>query len=192
MAQPNVREKLIEAGLEILFRAGFNGSAVQDVTELAGVPKGSFYNHFESKEALALAVLERYWSNTSQRRAILRDESLPPLERLRRYFDVTIEVIARRGYDRGCFIGNTSLELADHRPVVRDRLASVWAGWTAEFEQCIRQAQDAGAVRRDLDASALAMFLLSAWEGAIMRAKVDKTRAAFDQFMKVTFSTLLS
>ncbi|HWW83626.1 MAG TPA: TetR family transcriptional regulator C-terminal domain-containing protein, partial [Vicinamibacterales bacterium] len=190
--QANVREKLIEAGLEMLYRAGFNGSGVQDITDLAGVPKGSFYNHFESKEALALAALERHWTLGSQRRAVLYDESVEPVERLRRYFNLLGEVLAGRGYSRGCFLGNFSLELSDQSPAVRDRLSTLLAAWTAALEHCIRDAQQTGAVRHDLDAHVLATFLLSAWEGAVLRAKVDKQGMALDQFMTVTFSTILS
>ena len=60
MSKPNVREQLIEAGLKTLLGQGFNGSGVQDVADAARVPKGSFYNHFESKEAFAAEALERY------------------------------------------------------------------------------------------------------------------------------------
>lgn len=192
MPQPSVRERLIEAGVEMLFRAGFNGSGVQDITDLAGVPKGSFYNHFESKEALALTALERYWTRGSRRRAILYDESLAPLERLRRYFNLLGESFAAGGYARGCFFGNFSLELSDQSPAVRDRLSTMFSAWTAALEHCIRDAQETGAIRRDLDAGMLASFLVSAWEGAVLRAKVDKDGQAVEQFMTMTFSTILS
>jgi len=59
MPRPNVREKIIDAGLKVLIEKGFNGCGVQDITAAAGVPKGSFYNHFESKEALGGEVVER-------------------------------------------------------------------------------------------------------------------------------------
>lgn len=192
MPQASVRERLIEAGVEMLYRAGFNGSGVQDITDLAGVPKGSFYNHFESKEALALAALERHWTQGSQRRAILYDESVAPLERLRRYFNLLGEALAARGYARGCFFGNFSLELADQSPAVRDRLSTVFSAWTAAVEHCIRDGQETGAIRRDLDADVLASFLVSAWEGAVLRAKVDKDGKALEQFMTMTFSKILS
>ena len=87
MAKPNVRERLLDAGVETFHRRGFNGCGVQEITEAAGVPKGSFYNHFASKEALGAAVLDRYWqqrADTTLR--ILEDGDVRPTERLRRYF----------------------------------------------------------------------------------------------------------
>jgi TetR/AcrR family transcriptional repressor of nem operon len=87
MAKPNVRERLLDAGVEAFHRRGFNGCGVQEITEAAGVPKGSFYNHFASKEALGAAVLDRYWQqrgDTTLR--ILEDRDVRPRERLWRYF----------------------------------------------------------------------------------------------------------
>src|SRR5579872_5044139 len=86
MTRPNVREKLLDAGLKVLIEKGYNGSGVQDITDAAGVPKGSFYNHFESKEALGAEVVERY-GRDNPRRATLADKSLPPMLRLRKHFE---------------------------------------------------------------------------------------------------------
>ena len=101
MPRANVREQLIEAGLQTLHLHGFNGSGVQDITDAAGVPKGSFYNHFESKEALALQALERFWQNGAGRRALLSDTSVEPVERLRRYFRALDRVMRARGREGG-------------------------------------------------------------------------------------------
>jgi TetR/AcrR family transcriptional regulator, transcriptional repressor for nem operon len=86
MARPNTREDIVEAGLRCLVERGFNAVGVQDITDAAGVPKGSFYNHFESKEALGLEIVERYGANQT-RREILTDSTVPPLQRLRRHFE---------------------------------------------------------------------------------------------------------
>jgi len=79
MARPNVRERLLDAGVEIFHRCGFNGCGVQEITDAAGVPKGSFYNHFASKEALGAAVLDRYWQQcASATLGILEDSEVRP------------------------------------------------------------------------------------------------------------------
>ena len=88
--QPGLREQLLEAGLDTLHRKGFNATSVQDITDAAGAPKGSFYNHFESKEALAAEALRAYVEKGRARREILRDTKLPPLRRLRRYFEAMV------------------------------------------------------------------------------------------------------
>jgi AcrR family transcriptional regulator len=78
MARPNVRQKIVDAGLKILIERGFNGSGVQDITDAAGVPKGSFYNHFESKEALGAEVLKRYGLDNPRRPALADTSFAPP------------------------------------------------------------------------------------------------------------------
>jgi len=191
MPKPNVREQIVVAGVETLHRRGFNGCGVQDITDAAGVPKGSFYNHFESKEALGVAALDRYWQNAGDQLRTLNDETVPPLDRLRTYFESLATTMAGQGYTRGCLIGNFSIELADQSRLVRDRLTVILAAWTRAIESCIREAQRTGAVRSTLDAGALATVLLSAWQGTVMRVKVDKDHAAIRQFMAVVFTDIL-
>src|SRR5262249_32053140 len=80
MGRPGVRDRLLDAAMETLHRYGFNGSGVQDITNAAGVPKGSFYNHFESKVVLCAEALEHYWQQAkSSTLSILLDDSLRPL-----------------------------------------------------------------------------------------------------------------
>src|SRR5216683_4868591 len=123
MVKPNVRERLLDAGVETFHRRGFNGCGVQEITEAAGVPKGSFYNHFASKEALGAAVLDRYWqqrADTTLR--VLEDGDVRPTERLRRYFAAMAGNMAKRGYTGGCLIGNLGAELSDQSDLVGARL----------------------------------------------------------------------
>jgi len=193
MAKANVRERLLDAGLETLHRRGFNGCGVQEITEAAGVPKGSFYNHFESKEALGAAVLDRYWqqrADTSLR--ILDDAKVRPCERLRSYFAAMAAKMAKRGYTGGCLIGNLGAELSDQSKLVSDRLAAVFAGWTEAVETCIRDGQREGEIGADCDAAILASFLINAWEGAVLRAKVEKNGAFFEEFNQIVFGKLLA
>ena len=193
MIKPNVREKLLDAGVEIVHRCGFNGCGVQEITDAAGVPKGSFYNHFASKEALGAAVLDRYWQQrASATLGILEDSEVRPRERLRRHFAAMAANMAKRGYTGGCLIGNLGAELSDHSKLVCERLAAVFAGWTGAVETCIRQAQQQGGIRADCDAGVLAAFLINAWEGAVLRAKVDKNAVPFEEFDEVVFGKLLA
>jgi TetR/AcrR family transcriptional regulator, transcriptional repressor for nem operon len=192
MAKGNVRERLLDAGLETLHRRGFNGCGVQEITEAAGVPKGSFYNYFDSKEALGAAVLDRYWqqrADTSLR--ILDDAKVRPCERLRSYFAAMAARMAKRGYTGGCLIGNLGAELSDQSKLVSDHLAAVFAGWTEAVETCIRDGQREGEIGADRDAAILASFLINAWEGTVLRAKVEKNGAPFEAFNEIVFGKLL-
>ena len=192
MPRANVREQLIEAGLQTLHLHGFNGSGVQDITDAASVPKGSFYNHFESKEALALQALERFWQNGAGRRALLGDTSVEPVERLRRYFRGLADTIVHHNFQRGCLIGNFSTELSAESKEIRDRLAEIYAAWSRSIESCVREAEKAGRVQPRLPAAVVATFLVNAWEGAVLRSKVEQDKSPLDQFEHVVFASIFT
>src|SRR6266550_4218643 len=163
MPRPSVREELLSAGLETLHRRGFNATSVQDITDAAGAPKGSFYNHFESKEALAAEAVRRYREKGRVRLSILQDEKLPPLRRLRKYFESLNQAVVEAGFSAGCLLGNFGAELSTQSALVREQVRKAFAG-----------------------------FVVHAWEGAMVRAKVEKGREPLDLFLKVTFSKILA
>lgn len=192
MTRESTREKLLDAGLRVFYQQGFNGSGVQDITDAAGVPKGSFYNHFVSKEALGVAVVERYWQSNASRADVLHDASLPPLQRLRRHFELQTQIIEQNHFASGCLLGNFSAELADQSSPVRTGLSSTLGAWSAAIENCIREAQQHGDIQGDRDARELANFVLNAWEGSMLRAKVEKRAEPLEQFMDLVFARLLT
>ena len=191
MPRHNVREQIVEAGLKTLLEKGFNACGVRDITDAAGVPTGSFYNHFASKEALGAEIVERYARDNSRRKD-LRDTALPPLERLRRHFAGLNQMYADLDYARGCLLGNFSAELADHSPLIRERLAALSASWTGDIEDAVRDAQTDGSVSTKSNPADLAAFLLDAYEGALLRARVEKSGAPLDRFMTITFDRLFA
>jgi len=167
MPKPNHKETLLEAGLTAFHRHGYHATGVQEVVSLAGVPKGSFYNHFESKDALGLAALARYWEERAEIRALLRDTSVLGLNRLDRHF-------AALGYSEdGCLIGNFTAELAQH-DTFREDLSRLWRLWTEALAQCLSDGQRDGSIRADVSVQELARTVLALWEGAILLAKVER------------------
>ena len=192
MKRTDCREHLLNAGVAGLHAKGFNGCGVQEITEAAGVPKGSFYNYFDSKEEFSVAVLEHYWELGAQKNlAILSDESIPPVERLRTYFKQRAAYHDQGHYERGCMIGNLATEVTGQSRLVRDRLAGLFAGWVRVVANCVREAQEHGDIALDLDPVTIGAFLVNAWQGAVMRAKVDRDSSSLDQFFEVVFSRLL-
>jgi TetR/AcrR family transcriptional regulator, transcriptional repressor for nem operon len=191
MKQGTTRDHLIATGLKVLHANGFHATGVQDITDAAEVPKASFYSHFDSKERFAAEVLGRYWERRADRAlAILSDESLTPLSRLKIYFRSRTQ---RAGpFDSGCMIGNFAAELAPASRLVRDRLATVFAGWTQMLARCIRDAQTAGELSADLDPGVIAAFLIDAYEGAVLRTKVDRDPTALQRFEQIVFTIILT
>jgi TetR/AcrR family transcriptional repressor of nem operon len=190
MPRPSVRGKLLEAALERFQAQGFNGCGVQDITDAAGVPKGSFYNHFKSKEALALEVLDQY--RAGNRFDLLSDDGAAPIARLRAHFEFLAERLEGWKFTRGCLLGNFAAETADTNPAMRDAMTIAFDRWTEAVGALLRQAQARGEIDRGHDPAALARFLVYAWEGAITGAKVAKSRGPIDDFFAVAFGRLLA
>ena len=190
MGRPSAREGIVQAGLKCLVEKGFNAVGVQDITDTAGVPKGSFYNHFESKEALGVEIVERYGANQT-RREILTDPSVPPLQRLRRHFDRISALFAESHFKRNCILGGFSAELANQSETIRESLRKLYGQWTKDIEATIAEAQTKGEIANKTKASDLAAFLLDSYEGALLRARVERSRKPFDRFMKFAFGQLL-
>lgn len=191
MSKPSHRDSLLNAGLQIMLRAGYEGASVRDICAAAGAPQGSFTNHFRSKEVFAQEVLDRYFAHTSGIvRAALEDSSLTPRQRLKRYLDIITGVLEADKWDRGCLIGDFSAETASWSTVLRDRLEAIFQEWRVPFADCIAEAQAAGEIDTIFGPLDLAEFLLASWEGAILRMKVERGPAALDRFKNIVFQTI--
>jgi TetR/AcrR family transcriptional repressor of nem operon len=191
MSKRSHREAILNAGLKVMFRAGYEGASVRDICAVAGVPQGSFTNHFRSKEAFAEEVLDRYFANLQGlvKRA-LDDKSLTPRQRLKRYLDIISDVLAAAKWSRGCLIGDFSLETTAQSKLLRDRLEAIFREWRAPFASCIAEAQTTGEIDSTFDPMDLAEFLLASWEGAILRMKVERGPGALDRFKNIVFQTI--
>ena len=187
----NIRALLLDAGIRSFSKAGFNGCSVQDITAAAGVPKGSFYNHFDSKEALAAAALSHYWADAAGRTlGILDDPARPPSARLRQYFEAAAAEMGQHSFTCGCLLGSMAAEHSDHSPLIAAQLSTIFDDWSRRVGRCIRAAQAAGEMRSVSDPEALATFILNAWEGALQRARIEKSNGPLQQFVYMLFNQL--
>ncbi|MEC9433152.1 MAG: TetR family transcriptional regulator C-terminal domain-containing protein [Pseudomonadota bacterium] len=189
---PRTRDNLVRAGLAGFHERGFNATGIKEIVDAASVPKGSFYNHFDGKEAFAAEVVDLYFGRgLADMSALLNDASLPPMDRLRAYFERRTESFVAAGFKGGCLMGNLSLEIADHSPAIRERLAAHFRTWAGLFETCIAEAQASGAIATTTPPAVLAAFLLNSWEGALLRMRVEKSDAPLKDFARVVFGSLL-
>jgi TetR/AcrR family transcriptional regulator, transcriptional repressor for nem operon len=190
---PEVRSRLLQAGLALVHARGFAASGVKDITDAAGVPKGSFYAYFPSKEALAEAILEHYWADIQTRLLPILDGEGSPQERITHFFHALADDHEAGDFLLGCLIGQMSLELSTSSDRVRAELLRILDRWDEALTACVRSGKDgAGGVRTDLEAAQLAALLIEAWEGAALRGKVTRSRAPYDRFEAVTVPALLN
>jgi len=191
MGRRSLRNQILRAGLPVLFRSGYHAASVRDICAAAGAPQGSFTNHFRSKEAFAVEVLNRYFDYLKDLvAAALTDETRTPRQRLKRYLDVITDKLERDRWMIGCLIGDFSLQVSSHSRLLRKRLDSIFREWRTLFASCIAAAQAAGEVDSRFDATELAEFLLASWEGAVLRMKVERSPAALERFKTIVFETV--
>lgn len=191
MSQRSLREDILNAGLKVMFQSGYIGASVRDICAAAGAPQGSFTNHFRSKEAFAQEVLDHYFADLKTVVSeALNDRSLKPRERLKRYLDIITVRLEGAKWNRGCLIGDLSLEASLQSKHLRKRLEEIFREWRTPFAQCIAEAQATGEIDARFKPIDLAEFLLASWEGAILRMKVEGGPAALDRFKKIIFETV--
>lgn len=178
------KEAILLAGMEIMLGKGYNGTSVKDIVDAAGVPKGSFYNYFASKEDFALTAVEHAANeNLAEAQKVLGDKSINSLVRLASYFEASIQKACSAQFKAGCFLGNMCQEMADSSCGLREVLDRKMQRLTGEIASVIEEVFEERGNQRGLQATQTAEFLFNAWEGALMRAKASKSRAPLDAFL---------
>lgn len=172
------REQLIRAGVAALTEQGFTATGLDGLLRIAGVPKGSFYYYFASKEAFGLALIDSYAAYFAARLdRWLGQAQVPPLERVRHFVADAAAGMARHDFRRGCLIGNLGQELAVLPETYRQALVAVLASWEARLAACLAEQYGDPAARY------YAAFFWTGWEGAVLRARLERSARPLDLFL---------
>ncbi len=191
MTRVSNRERILAEGLKYVHAHGFANAGVRDIVAAAGVPQGSFTNHFESKEAFGLELLERYYAERRRVMAVtLLNASLPPMKRLRTWLDS--QEIAKNGVPHhGCLIGNFIAEASNDSDAMRLRLGAICAEIKKAIADCLKAAVRNGELPRGFDCTATADFIFSGLQGATLVAKAERNPAVIEHFKKTLFAKVL-
>ena len=179
MARPRrsegTRQALLDTGATMLRERGYHGTGLKEVLDRVGVPKGSFYNYFESKEEFGAAVIrhmaECVWEQLDALEARAQKDALVAL---RRHYRQAIQDVDRERCSGGCLFGNLSGEVEDSE-ACREALAEAFDGIGRRMAKVIELGQAQGTLRDDVRARDLADQLIDAWEGALLRMKVERS-----------------
>ncbi len=183
-------EKLLNAGERAFRETSFSESGINEILASSGVPKGSFYHHFPSKEAFGIAVANRYnEGQVAAARECLEDPSLPPIDRLRAFFEGARKDMGNRKFQQGCLMCNLSTELADERPAFQAVLDTHWQNMTAVVAECLAKADLSDLGLDHLTPAQAADWLMNAWSGALTRMKVRRNDEPLALFMQSVFKT---
>ncbi|WP_254059711.1 TetR/AcrR family transcriptional regulator [Granulicella sp. L46] len=193
MTSSSTRDRLIEVGLELMRKHGYGATGLQEILHAAGVPKGSFYHHFGSKEEFTAAVIERYFTLEAKHvDTVLSNTRQTPLKRLRRYFEELIQMAGQSAPIAGCLLGSLSLEVADASPLLQSCLSFSFTQWQAAIASVVREAVEKGELPQSTKPESLAGFLLNSWEGALLRSQADENDAPLKDFLRFVFDDLLA
>ena len=188
----NTKNIILKSGAEIIHLKGFNHTGIQEILNRAGVPKGSFYNYFKSKEDFGLQVIDFYIEQFSLMiKKFLDDGSLSPLEKIKGILDRFLEFFKSRDYAYGCPIGNLSQEMGDLSPAFRKKLNEALDRITVGYAGILSEAQKAGEISDQIDVKETANFIVSSWHGALIRMKVVQNLEPLENHFKFIFDYVL-
>ena len=177
------RDLLIQVGMNTFAEHGYTATGINTVLKAAGVPKGSFYHYFSSKEAFGLAVVEVFAEDYDERfQALLVNSHDAPVARLRHYFEDVRQAMAECGHTRGCLIDTLGQEMSSQSDCLRDALDAIFKRWEGYFTSCLKEGQADGSVRDDITPQAMAAFILAGWQGALLRSKMARTCEPLTEF----------
>ncbi len=191
MGFSETRESLVRAGLVALTEKGFSATGIDEILKAVGVPKGSFYHYFDSKEAFGTELIDRYGQYFARRlERFFADRERSNLERIEAFTRDAEEAMGRFAFSRGCLVGNLGQEMGALPESFRKQLSDVFVDWQRRTAQCLRAAQAEGEIGPHRDADELAAFFWIGWEGAVLRAKLERNSDALRTFANGFFAMM--
>ncbi|WP_432735752.1 TetR family transcriptional regulator C-terminal domain-containing protein [Maridesulfovibrio sp. FT414] len=188
----DTKQIIIAIGADIIHRKGFNNTGIQEILKACGVPKGSFYYYFESKEAFGVEVARYFAARLGEKSGhLLKDKSFAPLDRLKNFFRFFRNYFEEQGWSRGCPIGNLAQEMGDLSGPLQVELSQIVNGLVRAVAPIIREAAESGQISESIDPECTAGFIVAAWHGAVLQMKVHKCSTPLDNFEQIVFENIL-
>ena len=185
---------LLEKGMELLWIKGYNATSVNDIVMAAGVPKGSFYFYFDSKEDFAVKAIDKYFSEVVKPTFdILDKRDLPAKERILTFYELRVKMMKEEMNCRmGCMACNLGNEMAEHSEHIRRIIAEKEHYLYNKLIDCVQEAQSDGEIRSDINATDLATFMEDAGKGAMITMKERNSAYPIDNVMNMIRKVLLN
>jgi len=187
----DTRALLIRSGVEVLTESGFAAAGIDGILKKVGVPKGSFYHYFKSKEDFGQAVIDNYASYFAAKLdKCLLDESMAPLQRIVQFADGAKQGIVKFEFKRGCLVGNLGQEVAILPDSYRLVLQNIFAVWESKMAACLETAQQQGDIKADINCKQQAEYFWIGWEGAVMRARLVQSVQPLDLYIAMFIASI--
>lgn len=183
----DTREQLLKEGMAMLLRRGYHDLGIAAVLEATETPKGSFYHHFSSKEDFGLQAIDLYMKEVhAGLDQCLGDTSLPPLKRVRRFFELSEGKYRGEGY-LGCLLGGLGQELSGVSEAFRRKVEQCFSEIAARLAVCFEEAVERGDLPKDTNPERMAHLLVNCWEGAALRSRLRRDPAPLHEMLDFYF-----
>ena len=190
-AHEDKKQEIIKKGSEIMHRKGYNATSVKDIVDAAGIPKGSFYNYFESKEDFVIQALQYSADHCNTVMGeTLRDRSLPPLQRIEKFYEERIIQFRECDFTLGCFGSNLCIEMGDISLPIGGATEAYFKRLESVLLSCLQEAQNAGDLDKEKNIDKLAQFIYNSWNGAILRMKASRSPEPLNIFTEILTEVL--
>lgn len=166
------KEKIIKQAAELFNQQGYAGSSISDIMRATQLKKGGIYNHFQSKQELALAAFDFATAQSSKRFLIAMKGKHNAVERLQAILSVFHSYIDNPPLAGGCPILNTAVESDDTNPALRERTQKAMDAWRNLICRVINKGIFKGEIHSNIEADTVATIMISTLEGAIMMSKL--------------------
>lgn len=181
------KQRLLDAGQALLLEHGYHDLGIEALLTATDIPKGSFYHHFANKEDFALQVIDQYMGQVhAGLDASLGDRGRPPLERVRRFFELTQESYRTEGY-MGCLLGGLGQELSGVSEVFRRKIEECFSAIARRLAVCLEEARSRGDLPSGSDTRRMANLLVDCWEGAALRSRLRGNAAPLTAMLDFYF-----
>ena len=176
------KANLLAQGVQLLMQQGYHGTGLKEILDAVQIPKGSFYNYFASKESYAAEVIQHYIEPfITQLQEHLHGPELDGLSALKNYFDALIAELEREQFKGGCLLGNLMGEIGDTSELCQKSLQLAVHRYQDALATGLKKAQAEGTVRIDKSAEDMADLLVNAWQGALLRMKIEQSAEPLKQ-----------
>ncbi|MBU2878847.1 MULTISPECIES: acrylate utilization transcriptional regulator AcuR [Aliiglaciecola] len=180
----DTRAELIRSGVELLTEQGFFASGIDKILKKVGVPKGSFYHYFASKEVFGRAVIESYASYFAKKLdSHLLNSDIDPIQRISNFVEDAKSGMQKHQYKRGCLVGNLGQEVDVLPESYRQLLLNIFTDWQARIEACLLEAQQQKLISAKANCQLQAEFFWVGWEGAVSRARLVQDAEPLNNFL---------
>ena len=174
----------------MLLEQGYHNLGVAGLLEATGIPKGSFYHYFKSKEGFGIEVIDLYMQRVNDALDLaLGDVSKAPLQRIRNFFAMVEKSYQSQGY-LGCLLGGLGQELSGVSATFQRKVEACFSKIANRFQSCLDEARKGGDLPENSDTRQLAELLVNCWEGAALRSRIRRDPSSLEEMLDFYFSAI--